>query len=124
MEIKVEFPLDEGFLRRECPSCSREFKWHNGPTAGTPEHALQSTVYFCPYCGDSAPPDQWFTPAQIEFMEQAVTGPAMDAVADMLERELKGPGVRFKRGDPKGSTTPPPLREPPDMQIVEPPCHP
>ena len=35
IRLSVPFPLDsEGFLRRECPSCRREFKWlHQGRTA-------------------------------------------------------------------------------------------
>ena len=30
--MEVSFPLDsDGFIRRECPHCEREFKWHHGP---------------------------------------------------------------------------------------------
>ena len=38
MSLSIELPLDSGFLRRECPNCQLEFKWHHGPTETTPEN--------------------------------------------------------------------------------------
>ena len=56
IELSVSFPLDsEKFLRRACPTCSREFKWlseEGDAESPSPEH------YFCPYCGSSAAPDE------------------------------------------------------------------
>lgn len=44
----MSVPLDsEGFLRRECPTCEREFKWK---PAGEDEEATPAPEggYFCP----------------------------------------------------------------------------
>ena len=36
--FSVPLPLDsDGFLRRECPHCVQQFKWHHGPTADRPD---------------------------------------------------------------------------------------
>jgi hypothetical protein len=56
VSFTVSFPLDsEGFLRRECPSCRREFKWlPQDETDPMPDEG-----YCCPYCGgDSSLGDQ------------------------------------------------------------------
>lgn len=46
--VSLPPPDSDGFLRRECPSCEREFKWfsHN---EGDP-NAEPATQYFCPLC--------------------------------------------------------------------------
>jgi hypothetical protein len=49
VELSIPFPLDDdGFLRRECPTCDREFKWlpAHDETEATPPPA---GGYFCPY---------------------------------------------------------------------------
>ena len=117
MEISVSVPLDEGFLRRECPSCQRQFKWHDGSTEGRPEDAIDPLVYFCPYCGEPAETDQWWTQEQIEFVTQSAAGPIMEMAEDELSRatNLK---VTTTAGAP-----PPPLVEASDMVEVESPCH-
>lgn len=50
IELGMTIPLDsDGFLRRECPSCEREFKWR--PSESDAEEAGESTDdvgYFCP----------------------------------------------------------------------------
>jgi hypothetical protein len=56
----------DGFLRRECPTCERDFKWR--PSEGEAEEAVESANdagYFCPYCGVQAPVDAWLTSAQV-----------------------------------------------------------
>ena len=50
MEIRASLPLDADFLRRQCPECGRQFKWHVGPTEDTPEEFVDPPVYHCPYC--------------------------------------------------------------------------
>jgi DNA-directed RNA polymerase subunit RPC12/RpoP len=58
---KVSFgmtiPLDsDGFLRRECPTCEREFKWRPSEAEVEEHDEPADTVgYFCPYCGVRAP---------------------------------------------------------------------
>jgi hypothetical protein len=124
MEISVSLPLDpSGFLRRECPSCAREFKWFYGDTDNAPEDFLDPENYFCPYCGVTANSDDWWTSAQQEYVEKAATGPASRYLMDELERTL---GRYFKvTGSSDSHHEPPdPLVEPDDMVMVEPPCHP
>jgi hypothetical protein len=73
VRLSMSLPLDgEGFLRRECPTCEREFKWLPSPdpeddveVAATTEGAEAPESYYCPYCAVSAPPDTWMTKAQV-----------------------------------------------------------
>ncbi len=54
--LSMSLPLDgDGFLRRECPTCEREFKWLPSPQHGEGDAAAASDEpaperYFCPYC--------------------------------------------------------------------------
>lgn len=125
MEIPVSFPLDnDGYLRRECPACEHEFKWHHGESPGRPDDAIDPEQYVCPMCGVSAGHDQWFTQAQIEYQQGMVQFHMSDIVGDELARQFRGSkGITFKKGR---NTAPAPteLSEPNDMVIVEPPCHP
>jgi hypothetical protein len=60
MSIAMSLPLDkDGFLRRECPHCERQFKWWpTAPSEDAPEEARNTPeAYFCPYCHEPAPLD-------------------------------------------------------------------
>jgi hypothetical protein len=126
--FSVALPLDSGFLRRECPKCARQFKWHHGPTSDRPDTAVEPAVYFCPYCAESAPLDDWWTQEQLEFMTQIAAGPAGRMAADELKDALKpleaGPITIKASLDYKEPEPPSALHEPADMTLVEPPCHP
>lgn len=128
LSIPIHLPLDNGFLRRECPACERQFKWHNGPTDARPKDAEDPEVYFCPYCGAPAPPGSWWTQEQLAYARDSAMGPAVQAMGDALQKaighqpsnsfikiELKRPGI---------PEPPPALHEPQDMVLVESPCHP
>ncbi len=56
IEIPMTLPLDSRrLLRRECPTCEREFMascWRRCPTGGT-----TAGGYYCPYWGIQAPAD-------------------------------------------------------------------
>jgi hypothetical protein len=125
--MEVELPLDShGFLRRQCPHCEREFKWHDGPTGDVPDDAPEADEYFCPYCGGSADPDEWWTEEQVEFFQSAALHEALPKIANSLETSLRPIGrsgivratVRYERGNP-----PTPLDEQDDMVAVASPCH-
>lgn len=123
--MDVSFPLDlDGFLRRECPHCEQEFKWHHGKTEDAPQDFVYPDVHWCPLCGQSAAIDQWWTPAQLDYQQAVVAGPLMDQVADELFSGISD-SKHFKVT--RTSTqheVPDPLVEPDDMIILEPPCHP
>lgn len=116
MEIPIELQLDpSGFLRRECPSCNRQFKWFYGETEGRPSDFVEPENYTCPYCGIPADHDSWWTTEQLEYAQSAAMGPIM--------RNLKAEfGRSFKINTSHQAPTP--LIDPDDMIIVEPPCHP
>ena len=122
----VPMPLDDdGFLRRQCPHCSRQFKWHNGPTAGKPEGIVDPPAYHCPLCGSPAGHDEWWTEAQQAFIEQSLSGYAFREVIDMLEDSFRGvKGIAYKSSYEDEPVQPVPLHEPNDMIIVAPLCHP
>src|SRR5687768_14546838 len=118
MEISISVPLDDGFLRRECPSCQREFKWHDGPTDDRPDDAADPLMYYCPYCGAPAGPDEWWTQAQLDYAEAMAAGPAVREVADQLRQALPSGNqglVSFSVSSPSEPEPPEPLVEPNDM---------
>ena len=52
--LEMSMPLDsDGFLRRECPTCEREFKWFHTPEGEGTAAPIIDGGYFCPYCGGS-----------------------------------------------------------------------
>ena len=126
MSHSISLPLDGDFLRRECPRCERQFKWHHGPTVDRPEDAIDPPMYYCPYCGEPSVADEWWTQEQIEFIEQSARGPAMQEIVDELQRSIGNQrnsliqiSVEFEESEPPHS-----LIEPEDMTEIQSPCHP
>jgi DNA-directed RNA polymerase subunit RPC12/RpoP len=128
MEIPVSLPLDpDGYLRRQCPQCEREFKWHHGPTEGVAAQDEPPDVYHCPYCGESAGPDQWYTSEQVETIRAA----ALQAVLPEIDKQLRDAVAPLNRSGlitaevvSNSPLPPPPLIEADDMAAVTSPCHP
>lgn len=125
ISIPVGLPVDQdGFLRRECPTCEEQFKWYAHEEGDSDVEIVDQ--YFCPLCGVASGVDAWWTPAQLEFA-QGAAGPALDErVQDLVADAFKGvKGLNFKpdRNFSLEIPTPEPLTEPDDMVIVEPPCH-
>ena len=126
ISIPVSLPVDQdGFLRRECPTCEQQFKWYaHGEGDSDAEIADQ---YFCPLCGAPSGVDTWWTPAQLEFA-QSSAGPALEQhvqglIADAFEG-IRGMDFKPDRNFSLDIPPPEPLTEHDDMVIVEPPCHP
>ena len=89
--MSIPIPLDnDGFLRRECPTCGREFKWHDGPANEEAEVAPVVDVYYCPLCGAPAGPDDWWTQSQLDFIHGNAAPLAMRQMGDMLADAFKG----------------------------------
>lgn len=117
----MDFALDaDRFLRRECPSCREEFKWHHGPTDSRPGDAADPPQYTCPLCGTPANHDEWLTQDQIRYWQQMVEFYAPDAINAELQKAF---GKNYTPGY-NNAPAPTPLYEPGDMIIIEPPCHP
>lgn len=124
-ELSFAIPLDsDGFLRRECPHCEREFKWRPDADddAGEP---MPTEGYACPYCSGRAPADHWWTKEQLEHAEQL-------AASEILGPEMK---KLERRADPRSMISfevkvdvpdkPTPLaEEPDDMRRIDFGCHP
>jgi len=146
---QMSFPLDdEGFFRRECPLCCREFKVllkedELGQLAqcriddflveqGVQQHSNDeeededAQEHFCPYCGQSAPRDHWWTQEQLAYVHVIAKNIMADLVNEHLIRPLKrsmghGSVIRFEGKEmnkveewisPEGS----------DMTVVDLPC--
>lgn len=113
VELEVPMPLDaDGFLRRACPSCERESKW----LPSEDSDPVPPEGYACPYCGQRAGPDEWFTEAQREFLMGTA---GSEILGPMLDRFTSIPGFTVTHADP-----PVPLTEPDDMRRVDFACHP
>jgi hypothetical protein len=128
MEIEVSLPLDgDGFLRRECPHCLRRFKWHDGPANEEAESQPVPSAYHCPFCGQPAGNESWFTTEQVEFLDAAAAPAIAQLLDDQLDKVFRGASskhVKFKRtGRMEAPPHPDPLAEPDDMVIVASPCH-
>lgn len=126
--IPVELPLDaDGFIRRECPHCEQQFKWHSGPANAEAEEQPAPETYYCPLCGQPAGLDSWWTKEQLEYVEEAAAPSvleAMEAEVDKMFKGLNGPNITVRRTGRSESPEPPmPLLEPNDMVIVASPCH-
>lgn len=127
MEISVSLPLDDGFLRRQCSNCGRQFKWHHGPTDDRPSDFADPPMYYCPYCGEPAGVDDWLTDEQVEYVQAMAAGPAMREISEEFERMARRHSSGLVKMSVKSTgepELPDPLVEPSDMVAVASPCHP
>jgi hypothetical protein len=125
VEISIPLPLDnDGFLRRQCPHCGQQFKWHYGPANEEAETQPSPASYYCPLCGEPARTDDWQTTEQQEYIN-GVALPAMFRLAQQeIAHELRGnKHLTFKPNHSAVPDEPSMLAEPDDMQIVTSPCH-
>ncbi len=125
IEVSVDIPSDsDGFIRRECPHCMRQFKWHDGPANEDAEQYPAADTYNCPLCGQPAGVDSWTTQEQVELAQQAAMPQIMGLLNDELESMFRGvKGLTYKRGNDELPDESVPLTEPEDMVIVASPCH-
>lgn len=117
-QFSIPIPRDEnGYLGRECPECERYFKI----TPGTGLTGDDLPCH-CPYCGHSAPQDQFFTKAQIEYAKSVAINKVTGAVIkDLKSLEFnhrpKGPfGIGFSM---KVEGRPRPIRHYSDLELEE-----
>lgn len=112
-EIKMDlsFPLDkDGFFRRECPFCRREFKIllkkdeltdiarkgidsfmikPEEETTGSDESARSETEFICPYCGQRASSNNWWTQEQLAYIGIVVKNIMAKMINECLIHPLK-----------------------------------
>lgn len=129
--LEMSLPLDsEGFLRRECPTCEREFKWLPSSDDEDADIAVPDDGgYFCPYCGVQAPADSWLTQAQADLaqniVQRQVVGPMLKDFGKDMDRIGRNSGglisVSMEFDEPNELD---PLTEADDMRRVDFACHP
>jgi hypothetical protein len=111
IKMNLSFPIDEdGFFRRECPLCHKEFKVllekeeltdlaQKGidsfmielkeETTDLDESECSETEFFCPYCGQRAPSDGWWTQEQLAYVGIVAKNIMAKIVNENLIRPLK-----------------------------------
>ena len=121
IELSISFPLDEDrFLRRECPYCCKEFKvkveeeqlvepgeqdeksfmTEPEPTLGDEvDEGAEELEHTCPYCGQKAPGDHWWTQAQLELVQDHQENVMADLVNEHFIRPMKKMSQRSPRND-------------------------
>lgn len=126
VSIEMSLPLDnDGFLRRACPACGREFKWLH---TEIDDDVGEAADYLCPYCGVSAAADQWWTGAQAAAIEAAVMNEVVEPEIEGLRRQLgainRESGGLLSMGIEIDREKVPPLLEGNDMARIDFACHP
>lgn len=128
--LEMSLPLDsEGFLRRECPTCERQFKWLTNSDDEADSAVPDDAGYFCPYCGVQASADSWLTQAQVDLAQNIVQrqllGPMLKDFGRSLDRSGRRSGglvrVSMEYDEPDELD---PLTEADDMRRVDFACHP
>lgn len=109
IELNVSFPTDEeGFFRRECPFCRKEFKilLEKKEIEDLVQKGLDSYLldedekdsddkeesedeFHCPYCGQTSPSNEWWTQEQIEYIGIYAKNIMAKLINENLIRPLK-----------------------------------
>jgi hypothetical protein len=133
MSIVIQITREaDGFLRRECPACGRQFscwpeahelQWTDEP--GT----LPGLTYYCPYCSLPAGSEQWYTPRQVALVEaqafDLLVGPGLQQLQTALHTMVPSPSEPASEKPPVSpSPEPEPIKDPlPALIHITFPCH-
>ena len=114
IEMSLSFPLDDdGFFRRECPLCCREFKvlLEEDELTSLAQEGLDSYMleiqeqatdtseegtepeFTCPYCGQQASRGSWWAQEQLAYVSVV----AQNIIAKMVNEQLIRPLKRMSR---------------------------
>jgi len=107
----LHFPIDDdGFFRRECPFCRKEFKVllekeelldlaqkylysfmieRKEETKDLEDSERSETEFICPYCGQRASSDSWWTQEQVAYVGVVAKNIMPKRVNENLIRPLK-----------------------------------
>src|SRR6266480_5779802 len=87
ISLPLSLPLDkDGFLRRECPHCGRQFKqWRTT----CDEEQEGPEVYYCPYCYVSADANSWNKEQQREYAQQQVMAEVMGPLLRGFHKQIE-----------------------------------
>ena len=122
--IQVSLSLDsDGFLRRHCGACDREFKWLQTPEDEDPAYKVDR--HLCPYCGLAS--DEFWTEAQANYLTavavEETVGPALDEL-ESAAKQLNRAGGLIKMSVTRSGGTPVRPLASEDMRRVDFLCHP
>lgn len=145
---EVSFPTDEdGFLRRACPFCKREFKvkFKQEEISDISQRSIENYLlesqdeshdlienedsenkYFCPYCGQQASFNDWWTEEQGAYIQVILK----NIMADLVNAHLIKPLQRSTRSSSFIKVNGKPMKQQEewispeinDMKIFELPC--
>jgi len=108
--IRAHIPLDEeGFLRRQCPFCARQFKIippkdqlvdgsnkceysYMIEEEGSDETSApyyEEQVMYCPYCGQSTQVEDWFTDEQRNYFKALLEQEAIEMINEDFIKPMK-----------------------------------
>ena len=91
LTLEMSMPLDsDGFLRRECPTCEREFKWYYTSDEQGDAAPIADGGYFCPYCGVQAETNTWLTQAQAGLAQNMVATQVLGPMLEEFGDDMKG----------------------------------
>lgn len=129
ISIEMKVPLDiNGFLRRECPTCERQFKQKHSDLEADVSTNIVAESYFCPYCYQPAPENSWWTKGQIEYAQQLAFKEILEPELQSLQRQIQSLNHQdsLVQVDSTlvGIPEPTVLHEADDMIGVTFPCHP
>jgi hypothetical protein len=110
IEKRISFPVDDkGFFRRSCSFCQREFKVllekeeltdvaqqgldsymvAKEEAKEKPEDKETESRFFCPYCGQQASGNSWWTESQLGYVRRIAENVMAELVNENLIRPLK-----------------------------------
>jgi DNA-directed RNA polymerase subunit RPC12/RpoP len=116
--LAMQIPVDaDGYLRRECPNCEREFKRTATKSSSSKESATK--LLFCPYCGLQAQASRWLTKAQVKFTKNLVASHVEQRKSHIGFKSLNVSAFRNQSDVAHAG-----MIEPNDMTIVDMQCHP
>lgn len=145
IRLSLSMPLDDdGYFRRECPLCCKEFKvlLEHDEMIDLAQHGVESylleepdgtatdksqdeeTQYTCPYCGQKASSDDWWTQEQLAYLHvichnivaQSLNEHFIRPMRRMSNKYVKFKGYDMQQQEPWMSP------EVNDMTIFELPC--